>query len=70
VAEPEKAVLDTLYFMYNYDYEDFEAFRFNKSAMVNTLDSDKMDQYALIMNNLTFQKRYNRFKKWLYVKSE
>ncbi len=64
VAEPEKALLDTLYLETSIENDvDFEAWRFNKPLILETIDVQLMEQYAVLMQNRSCYNRYTKFKK-------
>ena len=68
MAEPEKALIDLLYLESSIESdEDFEAWRFNKSMILESIKHSRMEQYAVLMNNQSFYQRYKRFQKWLYA---
>lgn len=68
MAGPEKALLDLLYMEPNIKEEaDFEAWRFNKPQMLETININLIETYASHMNNSSFKSRVNNFKKWLYA---
>ncbi|MBX9850822.1 MAG: hypothetical protein K2X86_03600 [Cytophagaceae bacterium] len=66
LAEPEKALLDLLYLDSSIVNEvDFEAWRFNRDVILKTVDMSLMEQYALLMENRSFYRRFTKFKEWL-----
>ena len=66
IAEPEKALLDMLYLETSLDGVDaFEGWRFNKSVIKKSVNMSLMDQYAILMKNNSFYRRFIRFKNWL-----
>jgi predicted transcriptional regulator of viral defense system len=68
VAEPEKAILDLLYLEPSIgNQEDFEAWRFNRQVIEETINCSLMEQYAKLMNNQLFYDRFMEFKKWLHA---
>lgn len=63
IAEPEKALLDFLYFHPKLQLDvDFESFRFNLPQMHVDLDIDKLDAYAGLFSSDALLKRLNTFK--------
>lgn len=68
VAEPEKALLDLIYLDASIGNEvSFEAWRFNKAAILQTVSMPLMEEYALLMQNQSFSNRFLKFKIWLYA---
>lgn len=68
LAEPEKALLDLLYLETSLEKEDdFEAWRFNRPVILETINMQLMEQYALLMLNRSFYNRFTKFKKWLHA---
>lgn len=68
LAEPEKALLDLLYLETSLEKEDdFEAWRFNRPVILETINMQLMEQYALLMLNRSFHNRFTKFKKWLHA---
>ncbi len=66
LAEPEKALLDLLYLETSLvNEEDFEAWRFNKPMILETINLQLMEQYALLMHNQSFYNRLLKFNNWL-----
>ena len=62
MAEPEKALLDFLYFHPKArEAVDFEAYRFNLAQMREDLNAEKLASYALLFNSATLSKRLNHF---------
>lgn len=68
LAEPEKALLDLLYLETSIEKEDdFEAWRFNRPVILETINIQLMEQYALLMINRSFYNRFTKFNKWLHA---
>jgi len=68
IAEAEKAILDFLYFNKSISkYIDIEAFRLNKKNIVNTIDYNKITNYAILFNSKILIKRLSLLKKYLYA---
>ena len=68
IAEPEKALLDLLYLEPALrDKADFESWRLDPGNIRQTIQQDKMDAYASIMQNNSFMMRYRQFKLWLHA---
>lgn len=67
MAEPEKALLDFLYFHPNARQTiDFESYRFNLSQMRADLDIQKLAAYATLFDMPALSKRLSTFMKILY----
>lgn len=63
MAEPEKALLDFLYFHPKArEEEDFEAYRFNLAQMRVDLNPKRLEEYATLFNSPTLLKRLTIFK--------
>lgn len=63
MAEPEKALLDFLYFHPKAREEaDFEAYRFNLVQMRADLNLKRLEEYATLFNSPTLSKRLSTFK--------
>lgn len=63
MAEPEKALLDFLYFHPKAEEEaDFEAYRFNLTQMRADLDIEKLAAYEMLFNSPVLSKRLFTFK--------
>ncbi|MEQ1666383.1 MAG: hypothetical protein ABL927_13515, partial [Bdellovibrionales bacterium] len=63
IAEPEKAILDFLYFHPKLQQEaDFESYRFNLPQMQADLDLEKLDAYAGLFTSAALLKRLVTFK--------
>lgn len=61
VADPEKALLDFIYFHPKIaDPIEFEGFRFNLAQMQMDLDFDKLHQYETIFNSKVVSERLNK----------
>ncbi len=61
VADPEKALLDFIYFHPKIaDLVEFEGFRFNLAQMQMDLDFDKLHQYETIFNSKVVSERLNK----------
>jgi hypothetical protein len=68
LAKPEKALLDLLYLDDTLNHEKaFEAMRFHKTEIKNTIDPKLMEQYARLMDNRSLYNRFLDLKKWLYA---
>lgn len=66
IAEPEKALLDFLYFHPELrEPEDFEAFRLNLFQMKASLDLKKTQDYASLFDSKTLNARLLTFQKLL-----
>jgi hypothetical protein len=66
LAEPEKALLDLLYLNNSMENEeDFEAWRFNKQLILESISVPLIVEYGKIMQNQSFYNRLIKFKKWL-----
>ncbi len=62
MAEPEKALLDFLYFHPNVRATtDFESYRFNLSQMRSDLNIEKLNGYATLFNIPALSKRLSTF---------
>ncbi len=62
IAEPEKALLDFLYFHPKVrEAVDFEAYRFNLAQMRADLNEEKLAAYAMLFNSPALSKRLNTF---------
>ncbi len=67
-AEPEKALLDYLYLHPHMKApDDFEAMRFNSSALLSSLDFSKLEIYARHMGNVAMESRLHTFIDWLHA---
>ena len=65
IAEPEKAILDYLYFSTAINrLEDLQAIRFNREAIEETIDWKKIELYAQVFGSATLSRRLRLFKKW------
>lgn len=66
LAEPEKALIDLIYLESGLkEDDDFEAWRFNRRGILETVDMSLMEKYARLMKNQSFNKRFKNFKEWL-----
>jgi predicted transcriptional regulator of viral defense system len=64
MADPEKTLLDWIYFHPNTKTEpDFESFRFNFSQMKADLDWEKVERYNILFNSKAMTARLEIFKK-------
>ena len=64
VAEPEKALLDYLYLGGRLNtLKDMKALRINYTALQQTVDWNKLDNYAQVFNSKTLDKRIKHLKK-------
>lgn len=63
MAEPEKALLDFLYFHPKVrEAADFESYRFNLAQMREDLNPEKLEEYASLFNSPAMSKRLSNFK--------
>ncbi|KUG21754.1 hypothetical protein ASZ90_008490 [hydrocarbon metagenome] len=66
IAEPEKAILDYLYFNTNLrTTEDFDGLRFNSEEFKVQTDKDKLRNYLNAFGNKRLEKRFNKFLKYI-----
>lgn len=66
IAEPEKTLLDFLYFQRDItNLDDLMSFRFNLPEMRAVLDMKKLDDYASLFDSMILNKRIELFKKAL-----
>lgn len=66
MAEPEKALLDFLYFHPNVmDETDFESYRFNLSQMKADIGIEKLNAYGSLFDSPTLFKRLSVIKKMI-----
>jgi predicted transcriptional regulator of viral defense system len=64
VAEPEKALLDYFYLAASLgNLKDMKAIRFNDAEIKNSVDWEKLDNYARVFNSNTLNKRIKHFRK-------
>jgi len=64
VAEPEKALLDYLYLTASLNtIKDMKALRMNYAALRQTVDWNKLDNYAQVFKSKTLDKRIRHLKK-------
>jgi predicted transcriptional regulator of viral defense system len=64
IAEPEKALLDYLYLTGSLNtLKDMQALRLNYTALQQTIDWKKLDDYAKLFNSKTLDKRIKHLKK-------
>jgi predicted transcriptional regulator of viral defense system len=67
MATPEKTILDVLYLQPEVDtIEDFEAWRFDQTGILNAINKDRMNDYLAVVASRTLTRRYQRFNKWLH----
>ncbi len=67
IAEPEKAVLDFLYYHHEMQtVEDFEAWRIDIDEVKNTLDKTKFLEYVQKCPKKVVQKRAKNFITYIY----
>ena len=57
IAEPEKVILDYLYFRKLNSEDDIDALRLNKIQINELVDFDKLDKYQQIFNSKVLHKR-------------
>ncbi len=69
IAEPEKALLDLIWFRKPDDPEDFEALRLNQSMLEETINWRKMLNYAELYLSPVLAKRVNKLKQFVNAKS-
>ena len=62
MAEPEKVILDFLYFRKINDIETMSAIRFNKNSVQEHINMLKLDNYLTVYDSAILQKRINLFK--------
>ena len=66
IAEPEKAILDFLYFNSKIKTDiDIQAFRLNKMSIVNDIDFNKITNYANLFYSKILLKRLDLLKKYI-----
>jgi len=66
IAEPEKAILDFLYFHPKIrEEEDFESYRFNLVQMRDDLDVEKLATYCTLFSSPALTKRLSTFRRIL-----
>ena len=66
IAEPEKALLDFLYFHPKIqEAVDIESYRFNLLQMRDDLNPKRLEEYASLFNSSTLSKRLSTFKNCL-----
>ncbi len=64
MADPEKALLDFLYLNSSLiTIKDMEAVRFNYTELQQTIDWEKVDNYARVFNSATLSSRIKKLKK-------
>jgi predicted transcriptional regulator of viral defense system len=64
LADPEKALLDYLYLSGTLNtIKDIEAMRFNYTALRQTIDWGKLNNYAQVFNSATLNSRISKLKK-------
>lgn len=64
MADPEKALLDFLYLNSSLiTIRDMEAVRFNYTELQQTIDWEKVDNYARVFNSPTLRSRIKKLKK-------
>lgn len=64
MADPEKALLDYLYLTGSLiTIKDLQAVRFNYTELQQTIDWDKLDNYARVFNSVTLNNRLKQLKK-------
>jgi hypothetical protein len=64
MAEPEKALLDYLYLTGSLTtIKDIEAVRFNYTTMQQTIDWEKLNNYAQVFSSATLNGRISKLKK-------
>lgn len=67
MARPEKALLDLLYLESTMaGPEDFDAWRFDASGILRSIDLPRMDDFAILMRSKALLSRYERLKTWLH----
>ena len=70
IAEPEKAIIDFLYFNPNYKTkDDFLSLRINEGRLNDLIDWKKMEKHLQYFNSEVLWRRYRKFKKTYYAKS-
>jgi predicted transcriptional regulator of viral defense system len=66
MATPEKAILDYLYLRSDlHTRKDIEAIRFNDEFLVNEIDWNLLQKYALVFGSITLNNRIAQLKKLL-----
>lgn len=67
MARPEKALLDLLYLEPGIaGPDDFDAWRFDASGILGSIDPRRMDDFALLMRSKALLARYAQLKTWLH----
>lgn len=67
MAEPEKALLDLLHLNPSYEGpDDFEALRFDRPGILNTLREDRWHDYLSLSTNKALGIRARAFQEWLH----
>ncbi len=70
IAEPEKTVIDYIYFHHEIGKpDDLESLRWNATEMNNSLSIAKVDKYASHIDSKALLKRITILKEFLHVKS-
>jgi len=67
IAEPEKAILDFLYFNSIQSLEDIEGLRINTDQMGEYFDFEKLRKYQKIFDSSVVNKRVNLLKKAVHA---
>jgi predicted transcriptional regulator of viral defense system len=66
IADPEKTLLDFLYFHHNLvEPEDFEGLRLHQEEIAGQLDLNKLHNYLLLFNSAAVEKRWKNLQKTL-----
>lgn len=69
IAEPEKALLDFIWFKKPDNDEDFEALRLNQRMLKETINWQKMINYAELYRSPALAKRVKKLKHFAYAES-
>jgi predicted transcriptional regulator of viral defense system len=66
IAEPEKTLLDFLYFHPEIsETSDFEGFRFNREEINERINMNRLDTYLALIGSPTLKKRWRSLEKYL-----
>jgi len=66
MAEPEKALLDFLYFKKSiYTIDDIKSYRFNKDAIKEIVDFEKIEAYVAMFKTKVLREKLNLLKQYV-----
>ncbi|MCD4770612.1 MAG: hypothetical protein K8R35_10655 [Bacteroidales bacterium] len=67
IAEPEKMILDYLYFFRPDNVQTIESLRINKEVAGDIINFDRFDRYLAMFDSVVMNKRAKQFKNYLYA---